>query len=590
MKQKAYSYLRISTPAQEMGDGIRRQIEGSTRYAEQNGLELVETFQDLGISGFKGKNSKEGALGAILMAIDDGRIEPNSVLIVESLDRLSRESALAAFAQFAGILSKKIEIVTLMDGQRYTEQTVAANQGLIFTSLGVMIRANEESEIKSKRLKAAWERKRTEINKRVLTEKSPAWLVKRPDGTGFEVDEKKADIVRKIFELCIAGVGIYSIARLLNTDSEVQPIASATRWNNSYISKILHNRAVLGEFQPNRIVNGQRIPVGEVVANYYPRIVDDDTFILAQNSLSSRREAGSGRKGEALSNLFSGLLVCGNCGGSLTFRNKGKRPKGGIYLRCTNALLRNGCDRPAWRYEEFEQSFIRFVSEIESSVILSEDSLDVRKALIDRRRVIEATLNGNKEKIRLVVRNLLSDQNGGDFNDELRSQGEKLGRDNETLKAELDELELSLSELDLANATNLKECALALYKDTTEQLNLHDLYIIRSKLAAAIRRTVTKILVFNGIDVQPWEVSLLGDDGVLSERYLKRLSEKGLATEGAISAYLATPKGSRDLDRFERHYQVVFKSGGSRIVYPFGGNSILLDRRRVKESLRRYIP
>jgi DNA invertase Pin-like site-specific DNA recombinase len=82
-KKKAYSYLRISTPAQEMGDGVRRQIEGSIRYAQEHGYELVETFQDLGVSGFKGKNSKEGALGEILRAIEDGQIEPDSVLIVE---------------------------------------------------------------------------------------------------------------------------------------------------------------------------------------------------------------------------------------------------------------------------------------------------------------------------------------------------------------------------------------------------------------------------------------------------------------------------------------------------------------------------
>ena len=168
-KQKAYSYLRISTPAQEMGDGVRRQIDGSIKYAEQKGYELVETFQDLGVSGFKGKNSKEGALGEILKAIEEGRIEPNSVLIIESLDRLSRESALEAFSQFSGILAKQIAIVTLMDGQFYTKDIVGDNPGLLFTSLGIMLRANDESETKSKRLKAAWERKRSKISQQVQT-------------------------------------------------------------------------------------------------------------------------------------------------------------------------------------------------------------------------------------------------------------------------------------------------------------------------------------------------------------------------------------------------------------------------------------
>ena len=366
-KKKAYSYLRISTPAQEMGDGVRRQIEGSIRYAQEHGYELVETFQDLGVSGFKGKNSKEGALGEILKAIDDGRIEPDSVLIVESLDRLSRESALEAFSQFSGILAKQIAIVTLMDGQFYTKEIVGSNPGLLFTSLGIMLRANEESETKSKRLKAAWERKRAKISERVLTEKAPAWLVKKVDGSGFEVDEEKAQTVREIFQMCIDGVGIYSIARILNASGSHLPIAAASRWNNSYISKILHNRATLGEFQPNRIVSGKRVPTGELFPHYYPSIIDEDTFLLAHASLHKRKIDSGGRKGVTLSNLFTGIVVCSRCGGNLIFRNKGRKPKGGIYLRCQNAILTNGCDRPAWRYEEFEESFIKFVTEVDVS-------------------------------------------------------------------------------------------------------------------------------------------------------------------------------------------------------------------------------
>lgn len=583
-KRKAYSYLRISTPAQEMGDGVRRQIDGSIRYAEEHGYELVETFQDLGVSGFKGQNAKEGALGEILRAIDDGRIEPDSILIVESLDRLSREGALEAFSQFSGILAKKIAIVTLMDGQFYTKDIVGSNPGLLFTSLGIMLRANEESETKSKRLKAAWERKRTKISERVLTEKAPAWLVKKPDGTGFEVNEDKAQVVRLIFEMCIDGVGIYSIARILNSSGMHAPIATAKRWNNSYISKILHNRAVLGEFQPNQVSSGKRTPIGEVVPSYYPSIIDEDTFVLAHAALGARRTKSAGRKGVALSNLFTGLLVCGACGGSLIYRNKGKKPKGGNYLRCQNALLTSSCDKPAWRYDSFEESFIQFVTEVDVSIVSGDSAKDGRVAIEKDIAVLEAKIENNTNKIRRIAASVTHDELEDEFTLELNRQGRELAAENLNLKTEIDSAKALLRDLDDDNAESLKASAATIYARGTESLSHEDLFVARSRLRSSIKRSVFKIAVFNGVDVNPWEYSDFEEESLVSRQYVERLNSKGLFTKDQISSFLGSEHGRRDLDSFERHYRVFFKSGNSRVVWPFAGNSILLNAVQFRKS------
>ena len=62
MKAKAYSYVRFSTPEQLKGDSRRRQLQLSEDYAREHDLDLAEeSFQDLGVSAFKGKNAKEGA-------------------------------------------------------------------------------------------------------------------------------------------------------------------------------------------------------------------------------------------------------------------------------------------------------------------------------------------------------------------------------------------------------------------------------------------------------------------------------------------------------------------------------------------------
>jgi DNA invertase Pin-like site-specific DNA recombinase len=126
-KPKAYSYIRMSTDIQLKGDSLRRQKDLSQKYAQSKGLNLVETLEDIGISAFSGKNSKEGALGNFLAAIDTGKIKAGSYLLIESLDRLSRDRVLTAFNQFTRILEKKITIVTLTDNQEYTEKSLEDN-------------------------------------------------------------------------------------------------------------------------------------------------------------------------------------------------------------------------------------------------------------------------------------------------------------------------------------------------------------------------------------------------------------------------------------------------------------------------------
>ena len=120
MKRPAISYLRISTPKQMHGSGISRQLENTRSYCERKNLELKEDLRDVGLSGYKGHNVSRGQLGEFLDGIREGTIERSIVLIVESLDRLSRQNPLQAFTQFVEILNYGIELHTLSDQQVYT--------------------------------------------------------------------------------------------------------------------------------------------------------------------------------------------------------------------------------------------------------------------------------------------------------------------------------------------------------------------------------------------------------------------------------------------------------------------------------------
>jgi DNA invertase Pin-like site-specific DNA recombinase len=72
-----------------------------------------------------------GSLGHFLEAIRLNQVEPASVLIVESLDRLSREPPLQALDQMRGILHAGVDIVTLTDGQRYSKSKLGQLDALL---------------------------------------------------------------------------------------------------------------------------------------------------------------------------------------------------------------------------------------------------------------------------------------------------------------------------------------------------------------------------------------------------------------------------------------------------------------------------
>lgn len=116
-RPKAFSYIRMSTEGQLKGDSLRRQVERSKQYAAEHGLDLDETtsFNDIGVSAFRGKNLKQGALSLFKEAVLTKKIAPGSYLLVESLDRFSRDEVVHAHTEFLQLIKAGITVVTLID-------------------------------------------------------------------------------------------------------------------------------------------------------------------------------------------------------------------------------------------------------------------------------------------------------------------------------------------------------------------------------------------------------------------------------------------------------------------------------------------
>ena len=266
-RPRAYSYIRMSSDLQLRGDSLRRQLEASAKYASVHGLDLIENdrLQDIGISAFKGANVVDGALGGFLEAIKAGKVPRGSVLIVESLDRLSRQPINKALPLFLSIINSGVDIATLADNHVYTEATTELQD--LMMSLVVMSRAHDESHMKSLRVGAAWANKRAKASTQPLTAMCPAWLRLSKDRSHHDVIEERAQVIRRIFSESASGIGNYSITQRLNKE-KVLHFGRSNGWHLSYVSKILKNRAVLGEYQPHKRAGGKSRPEGDAVRHY----------------------------------------------------------------------------------------------------------------------------------------------------------------------------------------------------------------------------------------------------------------------------------------------------------------------------------
>ncbi|TAU55729.1 recombinase family protein [Rhizobium leguminosarum] len=362
--RRAYSYIRFSTPDQVKGDSARRQIGMAESYAARHALILDDSLslKDLGISAFRGQNAKSGALNLFLEHVRSGDVPEGSFLLIEALDRLSRQTPLEALDTLRDIMREGVTVVTLDNETVYTTETIHTSFTQLIVTLMLFSRANEESATKARRLKQAWEGKRLKAATTPLTAVCPAWLTLNNQRTAYELVPDRADTVRNIFEMCLDGLGQHTIAARLIAEN-TPPFGRAEMWHRSYVKKILENPAVIGRFTPHTlsVVDGRKVRTPlEAIEGYFPAVVNVDTFerVAAMSSKRGLNIALANDAAVPTANVLAGLAKCPACGSTMTRVNKGGRKGGKPYLVCTKAKAGAGCRYKQVRLEAIEEAIV----------------------------------------------------------------------------------------------------------------------------------------------------------------------------------------------------------------------------------------
>ena len=119
MATKAYGYLRVSGKGQVDGDGFERQRLAIERYAKLTSIEIVQFYEEKGISGTNDADDRPAWVEMMDKVIHNGV----RTVVIEKLDRLARGLMVQEHI-IADLKRRKVEIVSVS----YTHLTLPTNR------------------------------------------------------------------------------------------------------------------------------------------------------------------------------------------------------------------------------------------------------------------------------------------------------------------------------------------------------------------------------------------------------------------------------------------------------------------------------
>ncbi|MDN3525087.1 recombinase family protein [Halomonas sabkhae] len=356
---KAIAYVRYSSAVQATGDSIERQRSPLEAFESRFQVKIEEIFTDEGVSSFRGDNIKKGKFSEILEKIESEEIKKGDFLVIESIDRISRQALNKTATTLYGILEKGVKIYTTNDERLYSLEDKSKDlENYLMIGL-IAKRANEESETKSKRRRSAWNKSKrlAEEGKVFNGSNNTPYGIEVVDGK-FRVVEDEAEEIRYIFNN-LKYKGVTATIREVNEWSK-------RKWRNRHVDLMVKNKYPAGYYMAQKRENGKKV-FDKYIPNYYPAIISETVYFEAVDAMRKRRNKKEyGNESTGSLNIFRHCVKCGECGSTMIF-TRNKNPQGKIYnyLKCAkHKEQKEKCPNHSIRFEYCLAVFISFVEKI----------------------------------------------------------------------------------------------------------------------------------------------------------------------------------------------------------------------------------
>jgi site-specific DNA recombinase len=390
-RKRATIYARFSTDLQNQRS-IEDQLSLCQSYAEREGLSVISTYEDRARSG----GSVMGREG-LLQMLDQAREKSFDVVIVEALDRLSRDMEdLAGIHKRLSFLG--IEIRAVHEGVVNT--VLVGLRGLV----GQLYR--EDNAHKVRRGQAG--RVKQGLAGGGLTYGYAAVAGKSGERV---IVEGEAQVIRRIFQEYVDGRTPREIAHDLNKERVSPPRGRA--WNASTINGnlergagILRNELYIGRLVWNKVRMVKDPDSGKRLSRPNPKsdwqvaevphlaIVDPELFSAAQQRKERRSHTHPSHQRRPR-RMLSGLLRCGSCGSGMA--TNGRDKSGRVRIRCSAATESGTCSDAKTFYLDTVESAVR--SGLKAELRAPKAIAEYVRTYLEERKRLAASSHAKRQRL-----------------------------------------------------------------------------------------------------------------------------------------------------------------------------------------------
>ena len=345
--KKAVAYVRFSSDNQRQ-ESIDAQVRAINEYCSKHDIQLIKIYADAAQSATTDKREQ------FLEMMNDLKKKAFSVVIVHKLDRFSRDRYDSAY--YKKLL--KDNGVTLIS---VTEQIDDSPESVILESI-----LEGMAEYYSKNLAREVRKGLKENALRSIHNGGIPPLGYNVVNQHYVINEIEASAVKLIFELYAGGKGYNEITGHLNSLGLKTKVGSPFGKNS--VAEILINEKYLGTYVFNKRLskktgNRKYKQPEEIIRieNALPAIISQELW----DSVQLRRDKNKRiRHAPSREYLFSGFMVCGECGGAYTGAGySGKKRDYNYHYKCVHRKRTGQCTGLPVNAKKIESFIINHILE-----------------------------------------------------------------------------------------------------------------------------------------------------------------------------------------------------------------------------------
>lgn len=372
---KMGGYIRLS---REDLQKINRGLDDSNSVKNQrdilndfhfNHAEEFESYTEYVDDGHTGTDTERESFQRLLGDVMSGKI---NCVVVKDLSRFARNYSDAGSLIDNLFVQMGVRFISLAEGVDSYLNPDSVNS-IIVPITNVM--NDQYCYQTSKKIRQVFDYKRR--NGQYIGSFAPYGYIKDPkDKHQLIVDPDAAEIVKKIYEMCLQGTAKLQIVMYLNDHGIPSPtayrklkglpyspaISDAPMWGNKIITDILRNPIYTGDLvQGRRRVKSYKVHQIEAVPedewvrvpDTHEAIITHETFERVQELL--KRDTRTAPKKREL-HLFSSFLRCADCGKAVTRSQSGKN----VYYSCSTYKKRSrtACSMHSIKHNRLEAAVL----------------------------------------------------------------------------------------------------------------------------------------------------------------------------------------------------------------------------------------